>query len=344
VDRGKGNRWQSHAKPPPISPLRRKGIGAGEEIRTLDIFLGKEVLYQLSYARVNEARKVGELGARAQGDFSKFSMLPAALLTATISGYIRIMLRVLLLALVIASPLLQTVHALTPKELDSIGRKVWQNECGGSRDGLTSWNAGEGFASLGIGHFIWYPKGMDGPYEESFPGLVGFLRENGARVPGWLKADTDCPWNSKADFQADFRSERMNELRDLLASTIREQSRFLALRMQKALPKLLAEAPAAKRDLIRDRFQKLAGSGKGTFALIDYVNFKGEGTNPNERYRGEGWGMLQVLEGMDDGTDPVKAFSDSAASVLARRVKNAAPKDETRWLKGWTSRVRGYAE
>ena len=27
-------------------------IGAGEEARTLDIFLGKEVLYQLSYARI----------------------------------------------------------------------------------------------------------------------------------------------------------------------------------------------------------------------------------------------------------------------------------------------------
>lgn len=26
--------------------------GAGEEIRTPDIFLGKEVLYQLSYARI----------------------------------------------------------------------------------------------------------------------------------------------------------------------------------------------------------------------------------------------------------------------------------------------------
>lgn len=28
--------------------------GAGEEIRTPDIFLGKEVLYQLSYARIKE--------------------------------------------------------------------------------------------------------------------------------------------------------------------------------------------------------------------------------------------------------------------------------------------------
>ena len=44
-------------------------------------------------------------------------------------------------------------------ELDRIGKRIWQNECGGTADGLTSWNAGENFASLGIGHFIWYPKG-----------------------------------------------------------------------------------------------------------------------------------------------------------------------------------------
>jgi hypothetical protein len=44
-------------------------VGAGEEIRTLDIFLGKEVLYQLSYARVNEGAKVGETAYIAQGVF-----------------------------------------------------------------------------------------------------------------------------------------------------------------------------------------------------------------------------------------------------------------------------------
>ena len=36
--------------------------------------------------------------------------------------------------------------ALSDKELASIGQRVWQNECGGTRDGLTSWNAGENFA------------------------------------------------------------------------------------------------------------------------------------------------------------------------------------------------------
>jgi hypothetical protein len=183
---------------------------------------------------------------------------------------------------------------------------------------------------------------VEGPYEESFPALVQFFGANDVKLPDWLKTTSDCPWNSKAEFQASFRSERMNELRELLASTIREQSRFLALRMEKALPKLLAEAPAARRPIIEERFNKLAATGKGTIALIYYVNFKGEGTNPKERYRGQGWGMLQVLDGMEDG-EPVQAFSDSAARVLALRVKNAQPKDESQWLKGWTSRVRSYA-
>jgi hypothetical protein len=30
-------------------------IGAGDQVRTDDIFLGKEVLYQLSYTRINHA-------------------------------------------------------------------------------------------------------------------------------------------------------------------------------------------------------------------------------------------------------------------------------------------------
>src|SRR5215510_12165309 len=103
--------------------------------------------------------------------------------------------------------------ALSDAELERIGKHVWQNECGGSRDGLTSWNSGEDFASLGIEHFIWYPKGQDGPFEESFPKLAKFLSSRGVKTAPWMHGD--CPWNSRAEFQAEFRSERMNELRDM---------------------------------------------------------------------------------------------------------------------------------
>src|SRR5436190_15629084 len=86
--------------------------------------------------------------------------------------------------------------AITPRELEVVGHRVWQNECGGTREGLTSWNTGENFASLGIGHFIWYPKGVNGPFEESFPLLIKFFATNGVKVPAWIKPEDDCPWST----------------------------------------------------------------------------------------------------------------------------------------------------
>src|ERR1700733_6804496 len=64
---------------------------------------------------------------------------------------------------------------LSDSEAAAIGNKVWRNECGGRIDGLTSWNVGEDFPSLGIGHFIWYPKDAHDKFEESFPRLIEFL-------------------------------------------------------------------------------------------------------------------------------------------------------------------------
>jgi len=51
----------------------------------------------------------------------------------------------------------------------AIGRKIWQNECAGTVEGLTSWNKGEDFASLGIGHFIWYPAERKAPSMRAGP-------------------------------------------------------------------------------------------------------------------------------------------------------------------------------
>ena len=231
-----------------------------------------------------------------------------------------------------------SAFALTDKDLDSIGSRVWKNECGGTREGLTSWNSGEAFASLGIGHFIWYPAGGSGPYEESFPGLVDYLSKAGVKIPAWLKPGMACPWRTKAEFEADAQSAKMKDLRAMLAGSIREQSRFLARRMEKALPKLLA---ATRDKSVETKFKALLTTGSGTYALIDYVNFKGEGTNEKERYKGEGWGLLQVLEGMEGTTS--KAFGTSAARVLTRRTENADPaRNERKWLPGWLNRVRGY--
>src|SRR6185369_808012 len=67
-----------------------------------------------------------------------------------------------------------------------IGQKIWLNETGGRREAITSWNANEEFASLGIGHFIWFPVGKWLPFEESFPALLEFMRKENVRLPAWL--------------------------------------------------------------------------------------------------------------------------------------------------------------
>jgi hypothetical protein len=123
------------------------------------------------------------------------------------------------------------------------------------------------------------------------------------------------------------------------------QGRFLVQRMRAALPKMVAAAGADEGERVRRNFERLEGTGDGTFELIDYVNFKGEGTLATERYKGEGWGLLQVLEGMPGDGDAVQEFAKSAKAVLARRVRNApAERHEERWLAGWNARVERYME
>ena len=240
-------------------------------------------------------------------------------------------------------------HAVTlsDPEAGRIGRKIWQNECGGTIAGLTSWNAGENFASLGIGHFIWYPKGQRGPFDESFPKVVNFISGRGAKLPQFLLAGHEpaCPWASRADFLQASQSTEMKQLRQFLADTVDLQAHFMVQRLQEALPKMLADAPVSVQAKIRQKFEKVAGSAQGMYALVDYVNFKGEGVLASERYRGEGWGLLQVLEGMQDpsSNSPTKDFAQSAKVVLNRRVHNSPPeRNESRWLPGWLNRINTY--
>ena len=213
--------------------------------------------------------------------------------------------------------------------------------------GLTSWNAGEKFASLGIGHFIWYPADARGPFDESFPKFVHYAGQRGAKLPEMLlgKKQGTCPWNSRTEFLAAESSAKMKQLRNFLAATIDLQADFLVERLREALPKILAAAPAEEREKIEERFHRVARSAQGCYALIDYVNFKGEGVLTTERYHGRGWGLLQALETMSGhgGGAPPNEFADSAASVLRQRVDNSPPeRHERRWLPGWLSRVATY--
>lgn len=234
-----------------------------------------------------------------------------------------------------------------------IGQKIWLNESGGKVEAITSWNANEEFASLGIGHFIWFPIGKWLPFEESFPSLLEFMRQRNVHLPAWL----DKPqipanrWTSRADFKKNLNSPEMRELRQFLLSTVAEQTQFLVARAQGAMSKILKNTPdSAERAHIVAQFSRIVRASQDVYPLIDYINFKGEGTNPNEaaidKQTGnrQGWGLKQVLLKMNGSSDSQAAvraeFADAAQAVLQQRVRNI-PSNHV-FEVGWLHRVDTY--
>lgn len=240
-----------------------------------------------------------------------------------------------------------TALALTPAEKKEIGLKIWRNEGSQKYEYLAFWNAREPFPSFGIGHFIWYPAGIPADYDQTFPELIDLLIARKINVPTWLQEArmTGAPWKTKAAFDS---SPLLKELRDLLGSTIDIQADYCITRLEKKWPAILAAADPTKRARINRAFNELLKSPQGAYALIDYLNFKGAGINPNERYDGIGWGVLQVMEALPerwDSSSIVQAFAQNAQQVLKNRVAHAPPDKKLRekeWLTGWLNRLATY--
>jgi len=259
-----------------------------------------------------------------------------------------------LACLLLTLPVLASAQPVTPlPTLDAshaawVGERIFANECNSQVSCLTSWNAGEDFPSLGIGHFIWYRQGQQEAFVESFPQLLAFYREQGVVLPAWIDRlpQTDSPWQTRAQFQQAVDSDALRELRAFLDDTRHVQVAFIIQRMEQSLPALLAATPRPRQ--IEALFRQIAAEQPlGPYALIDYINFKGEGIAPTERYAGQGWGLLQVLEHMLDHPDEqplMTRFSQAAGAVLTRRIANAPPeRGEQRWQNGWLNRVQTYA-
>jgi len=242
-----------------------------------------------------------------------------------------------------AAPERATVQ-LDQGQLRWLGERIYQNECNAKPACLTAWNEGEEFPSLGIGHFIWYQQGQTAPFVETFPDLLVFLQHSGVKIPLWLQQNHSQPWPGRREFLADHNAPRMLELRSLLAATRDLQTAFIVQRFVQLTED--SGSPFAARADLRSKLQAVAAAQipYGLYALIDYVHFKGAGTNGAESYQGQGWGLLQVLEQMPlAGNEPLQDFVQSAGVILTRRVAYAAPeRHEQRWLAGWQHRLQSY--
>lgn len=227
--------------------------------------------------------------------------------------------------------LLLILPLLTFADKCTIGSKIWKNECNGTVDGLVIWNPHEECLSLGIGHFIWYPENDNQKFDAQFPQYLAFLKAKGMALPPFIDSLEFAPWNTREDFLSD---ERVPLIKKWLSETIDLQAEFLVERLHPTLDKIVQLSPSLKA-----KIDALSESPRGLFALIDYLNFKGEGLSPKERYQGKGWGLYQVLLGMQG--NEVSHFQDSALARLTERVA-LAPKDESRWLPGWKNRIQRY--
>jgi hypothetical protein len=264
-----------------------------------------------------------------------------------VKGIKRYLLLFLLFAGFLGAAQAQTI-SVSDEEASRIAERVFANECFSKDDCLIEWNAGEEFLSLGIGHFIWYPQGQKGPFEESFLKYLSYARESGERIPDWLNTAPfpACPWDSRADFLANQEDPRLLELKEFLLVSEPRQADFLIQRLNNALPLILDGLASEKAKQVSKKFYLVASSPSGIYALADYINFKGLGILKTERYKDEGWGLLQVLSLMKEVDSPDAArqeFVRAAKIALTRRVANSEPqRNEQRWLSGWLRRLDSY--
>lgn len=220
-----------------------------------------------------------------------------------------------------------------------IGEQIWLNETNKQRQNLVFWHPNESFPSLGIGHFTWMPQGQKGCKSKQFSLLCAYLVQHGVTLPPWLKASykQGAPWSSRTDFLKD--TIRRKELVDLLSSTIDLQTSFMIKRLEQEWAIILEGAPPKHKEKITNYFMMMRSTLLGTYALVDYLNFKGSGKQ---------WGLLGVMQKLPENlikSNITKAFAISAAEILTIRIKNTGPEyNQLKFLPGWIKRVHTYGE
>lgn len=239
---------------------------------------------------------------------------------------------------------------LTNAQAQVVGDKIWNNETTYRFDQpktwsrhelLTFWNQEEPFPSIGIGHFIWPPENYTGPFSEGkFHKVIAYIKsKTSLSIPRAL-CERYCPWKTREDFYKNFHSPEMQEIRDFLWNNRGLQLQFMLEHVNKTIRDILAVDPS-----LSDTISALLKEPNGPYTLVDYLNFKLTGLDPKQRYNGQGWGLMQVLQNMKNHPAPTscESFSFSARYLLILRVLNS-PVDENQhlWIPNWVARTNSY--
>ncbi len=261
--------------------------------------------------------------------------------------------------------------SLSEKEKKDFVRKSTFWEWEEKAEHVTQWNDGESFPSVGIGHYIWYPEYENPkdipPYEESFPDLIRDLVElcyQGQKMPDdfvkllkFLNYQpktgkiNKAPWKTRDDFYKNYNDDNLILLRAFLNRPEVQicQVDFQIKRLNKTLGKITAKENNTHAALSA-YLHKLAASPGGTAALVDYINFKGDGLDPKEAVLNPStkevvrWGLLQVLQNVSpkdlESNQPLAVFKESATRTLANRVR--VQPEVAKWMPNWADRIDKY--
>lgn len=271
--------------------------------------------------------------------------------------------------------------------LKKLSEALYKNEADCKNHNLTHWGKNEEFPSLGLPHAIWYGKTSSKKYQEQFPELVRYLRKNSTAKIQWPEILNKnplpaAPWASQKEFSeikklsleienvkdspqlAQLKSQKKSlykdayelfEIRYFLANPhiLELQAQFVIEKTFLSLHRILAashrESPEATQSLYK-KIQLLLGTPEGVLAIVDYLNFKGEGLKVSERtpVGQHPWGLKTVLEIMPihQPTDINIQFTQAANCSLQRLAYYSGAADSPAqlqryaWLNGgWKTRI-----
>lgn len=215
-----------------------------------------------------------------------------------------------------------------------------------------------GYVGIGLGSFIWYGDKNHENYVEDWPAVAQALQSHGVPLPYWALGA--CPWSTEAEFTAantpgspyydEIQTLNQTLQTDPVALDIQFRFGPWARLLRGVTPwsdtpadymfgydpvkspnAIISLAPG-EAELVGANFSAIAavkdeaGHPLGLYALMDYDNFKGEGTCVTEIHNTQHWGELSVLKNMgaldQQQKDPLTSFINSGLDVLHARIVN----------------------